>query len=203
MKGWVLLSLGVAGLWWYGTTRMSAPASPPGSRVVNPPLQLPASGEPHAISLRGWTLKPLARFTVEARILSKTRYASDATASLAPYDFALGWGPMSDTAVLERLHISQHNRAYHWRYWGEPPIPERDITRHSANLHLVPADDTVASRLDGFKENTFIRLTGHLVEATHPRASHPWRSSLTREDSGDGSCEILHVTAAAEITSPR
>lgn len=170
----------------------------PGTLIRQDPEQIPLAGEHPAIPIQGWTLKPLAGFTLTARILSIARYSGDPTASLSPFDLALGWGPMSDTAVIEKLDISQSNRFYHWRYWGTSPIPEAEITRHSANMHLIPADDTVRDRLTGLRVGSTVKISGYLVEATHPSASHPWRSSLTRDDAGPGSCEIIYVKFAQE-----
>jgi hypothetical protein len=37
-----------------------------------------------------------------------------------------------------------------------------------------------------------VRITGQLVEARDTNGGH-WRSSLTREDSGNGACELIRV----------
>ena len=36
-------------------------------------------------------------------------------------------------------------------------------------------------------------MTGYLVEANFPGAAKPWRSSLVRDDTGDGACELMYV----------
>ena len=148
----------------------------------------------------GWTLKPLAIYTIEARVLSKERYTGDSVASIAPYDLVLGWGRMSDTAVLERLDISQSNRFYHWQCWGDMPIPEKEMVSHSANNHLIPADDSIRDQIAALRVGSLVKISGFLVEATHPQADHPWRSSLTRDDTGDGACEIIYVRNISEVT---
>ena len=45
------------------------------------------------------------------------------------------------------------------------------------------------------KAGKMIKLKGLLVEVTHPKGWR-WRSSLSRSDSGDGSCEVIFVEAA-------
>ena len=64
-----------------------------------------------------YALSPLADFKVEARVLSRHDYTFDAGSALAPTDLALGWGRMSDSAVIERLDIAQPARffTYHWK----------------------------------------------------------------------------------------
>lgn len=165
----------------------------PGVMVRDEPVQVMLSSSVEYAQANGWTLKPLAKFTLNARTLGLKHYQGDAIAGLAPYDLAAGWGRMSDEAVLERLDISQDNRHYHWSYWGTPPIPEEEITLHSANVHLIPADENVAQCISSLRVGSLVQMSGWLVEATHPGADKPWRSSLSRDDSGDGACEIFYV----------
>jgi hypothetical protein len=165
----------------------------PAVLVREEPRQIDFTTSQTAISKDGWTLKPLATFSAKARVLGTARYADGPTGALAPYDLALGWGPMSDTGVLERLNIRQSNRFYHWTYWGKPPVPEKDIISHSTNAHIIPENDGVLEKLKSLREGSLIQLVGVLVEATHPQAEKPWRSSLSRTDTGEGSCEIIYV----------
>ena len=79
-------------------------------------------------------------------MLSRELYSLDREADLSPIDLALGWGHMSDSAVLEKIKISQSQRFYFWRV-DEFPIPRGDIERSSANMHMIPANDALASRL--------------------------------------------------------
>lgn len=143
-----------------------------------------------------YRLQPLADFEVEARVLAREDYAWDAGAALAPIDLALGWARMSDTAVLERLDISQGARFYTYRWRGEPPIPVAEIVRSSANMHLIPADEGIARVLERVRVGAVVTLRGRLVEARRDDGWR-WRSSLSREDSGGGACELLLVEAAS------
>lgn len=172
---------------------------PPGILVPGEPEQTALPGTPPSFAKAGWTLKPLAGYTIKARVLGIRRYTGDPTATLAPFDLALGWGRMSDESVLDRLDISQGGRFYHWRYWGKAPIPESEIVTHSANVHIIPADDAVAAKISSLRVGALVRLWGSLVEASHPETARPWRSSLTRDDEGEGACEILHVRSVTEV----
>ena len=119
-------------------------------------------------------------------MLSKEAYWIDGGADLAPYDLALGWGPMSDSAVLDQLSISQGSRFFSYRPDGRDwPIPVEEINRHSANTHMIPANSEAAETLRGSGGARSCASRGYLVEAVHPSGSK-WRSSLTREDSGRG-----------------
>jgi hypothetical protein len=139
-----------------------------------------------------YELTPRADFTIEARVLSRMDYRFDAGAALAPIDFALGWGRMSDTSVIEQLQIGQSARFYHYRWRDQPPIPAQEIVRSSANMHLIPFDATVERALDRVRVGSVVRLQGRLVDAQRVDGWR-WNTSLTREDSGGGACELLLV----------
>lgn len=67
-----------------------------------------------------------------------------------------------------------------------------EIVRSSANMHLIPADAAVAQALRGVRAGQNVRIDGWLVQADAPDGWR-WRSSLTREDSGGGACELVYV----------
>jgi len=149
-------------------------------------------GSPQSFEYKGYTVKPLATFAIEARILSKERYWMGREAELSPVDLALGWGSMSDETVLDQLDISQGGRFYYWRA-NSLPIPAGEISSHSANMHLIPADENVASVLKGrTREGDIVRFSGYLVSVVHPDGWR-WKSSLTRNDTGAGACELVYV----------
>ena len=173
--------------------RCSAIKRPPGVLTKLEPRQYLLKDPQSVIKKGQWSLKPQATFSLEARVLGIMRYTDDFTAELSPVDLALGWGRMSDSNVLDKLSISQSNRFYRWQYWGTPPIPEKEIISHSANMHVIPADESIAAKLDSLRVGSVVKLAGFLVVAEHPKADKAWRTSLTRDDRGEGACEIFYV----------
>ncbi len=161
--------------------------------VAEQPVQ--SSANMPAMQRAGYVIEPVAAYDVRARVLSIERYRIGREADLSPVDFALGWGPMSDAAVLDRLKISQSNRWYFFRWDGSPPVDPSVMAKTSANTHLVPADDTIKDRLLAVREGTVVRLSGYLINVRHADG-WTWRSSLTRDDSGASSCELMWVTDA-------
>jgi hypothetical protein len=162
----------------------------PGAVAPNPPRQESLhDGTP--FSHKGYKIKPLAQFELEARVLSREDYQFDSSAKLSPVDLALGWGPMSDESVLAGIEISQSGRFYYWRT-DQLPIPQKHIEVNSANMHLIPATSTVERRLKKVRPGQVVRFDGYLVEVEGPNNWH-WRSSLTREDTGDGACEVVWI----------
>jgi len=162
----------------------------PGQVAPRDPVQRDLPARRH-FEFKGYEMTSLAEFDVEARVLSAKRYSHDASAELSPVDLALGWGPMSDGEVLDDIHISQHGRFYEWST-RNPPIPITEIGRHSANMHMIPADASIASALEDVRPGHIVRIHGDLVKATHP-GGFRWKSSLTRRDAGGGACEVVFV----------
>ncbi|HBG61118.1 MAG TPA: hypothetical protein DDX37_04685, partial [Candidatus Omnitrophica bacterium] len=108
----------------------------------------------------------LAEFSLDAMVLSKQRYYFGRDAELAPYDLALGWGPMSNPEVIKDIRISQGNRWYTYRYKIPPPIPHREISYHSSNMHLVAATKEVAEEIKNVRWGDIIHMEGYLINIT-------------------------------------
>ena len=72
------------------------------------PTPSSATSIPPPLIERGeFRLRPRAEFSATVRILHREDYSVGALAKLVPTDFAVGWGPMSDSAVLADIEISQ------------------------------------------------------------------------------------------------
>ena len=164
---------------------------PPGVLVPDAPAQSALDSGVALPPKAGFTLAALARFSMSARVLGRADYHYDNGAKLAPVDLALGWGRMSDSAVLEKVDISQSIRFYHWQV-RQFPIPEREIVESSANMHLIPADDAITRAIGRTRVGDVVSFDGYLVRANGPNG-YTWTSSLTRSDSGDGACELVWV----------
>ena len=160
-------------------------AEAPSQTLLDAATAIPAWGD------RAVHVTPRAEFAAKVRVLSRERYRMDRLAKVIPEDLAVGWGPMSDTAVIDKLDISQGARFYTWRS-EDPPIPFEEISLHSANWHIVPASDAVAATLKRVRQGDIVSLQGALVDLDKP--GEWWsRTSLTRDDTGAGACEIILV----------
>ena len=193
--------------WWFSPLSPRVPAVaapiagevprcplPPAVIANDAPLQSPVPGDVGPFRLKAATLVPLAGFSVDARVLSREDYHLDRESQLSPTDLALGWGRMREGDVLARLDISQSTRWYHYAWRGDPPLPPEEIVRSSANMHMIPATRAVADALHGVHRDDRVRIDGWLVEADASDGWR-WRSSLTRDDSGAGACEVVYVCA--------
>lgn len=177
----ILLTASLLGLWLLWVIVLPTPSSLPPSTPLT-------SG---SWRVDEYTISPLQGFQLDARILAREDYYLDRGAKLSPTDLALGWGPMANPEVLRHISISQGNRWYFWRA-KQMPIARRQIETHSANMHLIPANPAVAGTLAQLKAGQQIRLAGQLVRVDADDGFN-WVSSLSREDTGNGACELIWV----------
>ena len=160
--------------------------------VAEAPLQTTARGA--AFEMNGVSVTPLASYEIRALVLGVEAYRFDEGAAVAPLDVAVGWGPMSDSGVLNKLNISQGNRWYYFRSKsGEGmPLPVEVLSRHSANMHLIPANQEINTQLKRLRVGQVATLKGRLVNVARADGWR-WSSSLSRDDAGGGSCELMYV----------
>lgn len=163
-----------------------------GNGVVASQTPLQSSISDDGFILNGYTITPLESFQIEARVLSTKHYTFDREADLAPVDLALGWGRMSDESILKDIAISQSGRFYHWRV-KDFPIPRKEIETHSANMHMVPANQQIENTLKSIRPGQVVSIQGDLIQA-NAADGWRWKSSLTRNDTGGGACELVYVT---------
>ena len=184
----MLASVAYAAVQWRSGHRLST------GPVEADPLQTETSDAPFAF--RDLQLVPRASYRIEAKLLSKEAYSMCDGGKLAPWDFAVGWGPMSREDIVARLGVEQSARFYSYRWQGEPPLPLEQIIRHSANMHLIPANKRIAAQLDDAQPGYKVVLEGRLVDAVWADGRR-WSTSLTRDDTGKGACELMFVEAVA------
>lgn len=186
---YVILAIAAIAAWRDWSQR--AIARPPGMLVPEYPRQEEAA-QPQALEIEGYRLTPRAGFAIRARVLSRENYYWGSEADLSPMDLALGWGAMSDQTVLDRIEITQGSRWYFTRYEAPGPLADPDIIRHSGNMHMVPANPQVRQQLKQIRRGDIVQAKGSLVDIDHP-SGFRWRTSLSREDTGAGSCEIFYL----------
>ncbi len=186
----LLIGLVIIGaIFWFGKSQNQT-----SSRVVEYSSQIPtliSLNQP--FNFRQHKITPLERFSISARVLSVKTYSRDRAAQLSNIDLALGWGPMAENKVLDEINISQRGRWYYWRT-SSLPIPKREIEIHSANMHMIASTDLLVEQLSSVKKDDLIKIEGYLISA---RGEDGWRwdSSLTREDTGNGACEVVWLTS--------
>ena len=149
-------------------------------------------------------ITPVGTISLSARVLGFKRYKNTETSDILPVDLALGWGPMSDSALLNRLEIWQGQRRYYYK-WQAGQLDKGDIktvATHSANMHLIPATAEVWDVMKTLRPNDAIALEGELVDIKLPKGG-TLRTSTSRTDTWDGACEIIWVTKLRVVSQDR
>jgi hypothetical protein len=138
-------------------------------------------------------LTPRAAFSVDGLIVASDRYRHDLAAPLAPRDLTLVWGRVPEH--LDAIKFSHGHRFFMFNYNNNAPFDQNYISRHATNIHLIPASDNLRRAILRASEHQPIRLSGFLVDIAGSvrKRSFTWRTSMTRDDTGDGACEVLYV----------
>ena len=171
----------------------------PGVMAAEEPYQASISS-PASHRIDDYIITEFAEFSIKAKVLSRENYYLGREADLSPVDLTLGWGNMSDESILDNIEISQSGRFYRWQVKSFP-IPRREIESNSANMHLIPANEIVASDIKKIRKGDIIELSGSLVNVTSASDSWRWQSSQTRYDTGKGACELIWVDSLEVVTA--
>ncbi|MCW8810006.1 MAG: hypothetical protein OQJ93_11725 [Ignavibacteriaceae bacterium] len=167
--------------------------------VITFPPGITAPDQPRQTNLttkKEWTIEDfkieaLAEYEIKARVLSRNNFSLGIESELSPFDLALGWGPMSDQSVIDKIDISQRNRWYNW-YSDNLPIPKKEVSLNSANVHIIPQNETIEEKFEKVYKGSLVEMKGYLVKVTKADGWR-WISSLKRDDTGGGSCELFWV----------
>lgn len=165
---------------------------PPGILIPQEPKQ-ELIANPTAWEFKSCSFVPLAKFEIAARVLASETYSLGWSAEISSIDLALGWGPLSDQAIVDQLDITQSNRWYYYR-WNRPVNETHlfPVWAYSSNMHMIPANAELNKQLHALRVGHLIEIQGFLVSVRGPRGE-TWVSSVKRTDSGDGACEIVWV----------
>ena len=162
---------------------------------ISDPIQLNLPN-PEAVSIPGkdGEIKAtlMAEYTIEAVVKGKEKY-SDYPSQISSYDFILAWGELNKKEVGKYIKYSQSGRWYYYRYFQGLPVSVDYIGNHSANVHIIHKDKEVLNEIKGIDKGDHVILHGYLVNVSFKDG--PWNSSLSRNDTGNGACEIMYVTS--------
>ncbi len=167
-------------------------------------MLVPVEPEQHEISptplaeLNGFRISGVATYSICGRVLGTRRYRDRPGSDLVPVDVALGWGAMSDQAVLDQLDLSMGNRFFFYRWEGAPPRPPSEIMRHAGNHHVISANADVKQQIARLREGEIVVMRGWLVDVSGPDG-YSWNTSRTRDDTGRGACEVFYVESLDRI----
>jgi hypothetical protein len=136
-------------------------------------------------------VQPRAAFDVSAVVAAAEPYSFDDGAFLSPVDLVLTWGELPREPYRSRVSYYQLTRYYFWRS-RDAGLDGSYIATHSANMHLIPATNNLARALAHVGGGDLVRVRGLLVDV-EAADGFRWRTSLSREDTGPGACELVWI----------
>ena len=141
------------------------------------------------------SVTPKAKYHIAAMIVGVREYSSGWNSQISPADLALAWGGLAAMDYDTYIEYEQRGRWYYYKFNKMSPFDKRYIGSHSANNHIIPATDNIKNIIAKLQVKQIVALEGYLVnvDGVYEGEKVWWHSSLTREDSGDGACELMYV----------
>lgn len=189
--GWIL-GAAVLLIWWTCTRPAGLAAERPVDWAAEP-QQGDAGRAAFTLDTRkgAVTLHPHAAYEAAAVVEGAERYRFDPTAFLSPVDLVLTWGQLPRAPYEGEISYAQMARYYYWRT-ASPELDLGYIAEHSANTHLIPANDNVRRAVLTVDRGDKVRIRGLLVDVVAENGM-TWKTSKTRKDTGPGACELVYV----------
>lgn len=154
------------------------------------------------IKFKGYILRYQASYDIKARVVHAKRYNWDNLSNLITHDFGVVWGKISKTDIFNLFTWNQRNRflIYAIRQDYIQKIGgKKYINSHIANIHLIPKNWIIESKLNKVKSYDIIEIKGYLVDIYYK--NHVVYTSLSRTDTGPGACEVILVNNVKIIHS--
>ncbi len=171
--------------------------------AIDPPIQNDFTGST-TITLGGTVIKVdyEAYYEVSGRVVATASYYASTVENMAAQkDVAVVWGKLATDEYLNKFTFNAPgNRFVYWKTtdsdWYRAHTNDKEISQMHSNNHLVSNNKQINDEISNIKDGDYVRIKGYLVNLYWQEngSNHTWRSSLTRDDSGDGACEVIYVT---------
>jgi hypothetical protein len=156
--------------------------------------------EPIVVEWKKAELKitPVAVYKIAALVVGTESYSYGWNATISPVDLALAWGKLADPESRRYVSYSVSNRWVSFKMKEGCPFDTAYVISHASNNHIIPSNRNIWYALKTIREKKKVVLEGFLVNVsgTYDGKTVWWNTSLSRTDSGNGSCELLYVTKA-------
>ncbi len=143
-----------------------------------------------------FTITPLAKYKLMGVVVSKKYYSDDWDSKISPVDLAIAWGRLAEPEVGRYMTYRQSYRWYFYRYKQGNPVNDFYVITHSSNNHIIPANKNIDRATKTIKKKDKVVLEGFLVNVKGTYKGRPvfWNTSLSRTDTGNGSCELIYLS---------
>ena len=144
-------------------------------------------------------------YDIDALVVHTKDYRGDSNMAdaISPVDLGLAWGKVAELNEKVDFQWDQANRRCYCEVNSQEDMylvgGEDFLNQSFSNNHIIPAEENVKRDVQRIRRGDHVRLRGYLVnvdgvEKKSGQGGYYWHSSTTREDSGDGACEIIYVT---------
>ena len=143
-----------------------------------------------------------AKYDIQGLVINAAKYNGDTFYDrISPLDIGLAWG---DTA--QNNHLIKWTRGHRFVTASVNALYKMYINKSTSTLfqqysnnHLIFIDDDLLQKAQNVQLGDYIRIKGYLVDIEGHKISEPaikydFKTSLTRNDDGEESCEIILVT---------
>ncbi len=169
--------------------------------ALNDPVQTDLKDKtPVTFERDGYSYKvtPLYDYDISGMLVHKNDYrffSLDKVDNAIPFDFCMIWGQNLATGTYEdsSLKFSQDSRFCNATWGPGVGLKISDVS----NNHLIINDDNVAKEAKNVSVGDQVRIKGELVNLQAVRndqqETETWHTSVTRDDTGAGACEVILV----------
>jgi hypothetical protein len=162
------------------------------------PVQEPCRSADFSIETKDgrFTARCAAEYKASVMLVGRESYSSGWNSILSPVDLAVVWGKLAEPEFDRHITYRQNDRWYFYEYAAQSPASHSYIVSHSSNNHIIPATDNVLRAIRSIRMKQVVTLEGLLVNirGTYKGQRVWWNSSLSRSDTGAGSCELFYVS---------
>jgi hypothetical protein len=143
-----------------------------------------------------FTITHVAEYKISGMVVSKETYSSGWSGEISPIDLTIVWGKLAEPEYDRYISYSQSNRWYFYQYKPGSPFDNSFVISHSANNHIIPANENIHEAVKTIGEKDKVVLEGFLVniKGTYKGQQVIWNTSLSRKDTGHVSCELFYVS---------
>jgi hypothetical protein len=168
----------------------------PAGVLIKSEPQMATIGNPRPWKVGNREISPLVQFWLQGRVLCSERYYDDSLSDICPIDIGLGWGPMSDQNIIDRLDFVQGGRKLEYAPSDpdHPPPSYASLWEYVKNVHTLPADNDIKKKVCSVRTGDLLELRGYLIGI---KENGQWTqvSSLKKEVGVDHTtCLIFWVT---------
>lgn len=145
----------------------------------------------------------VAEYSLSGRVVDVQNYkGSHIRNQLSPKDIGMVWGFLATDESQEKIFWSSAgNRFLYWRVpdgtWYSQIGGENAVTAHYSNNHLIPSDEATEKLIKKINKDDYVKIEGYLVNVNWKKDDGSyfyWNTSTSRNDDGDGACEVIYVT---------